>query len=157
MLVWCLYVLVWCLYVLVWCLFVHVQLCIFMMLCRFIYSYIFTYYTHIHIFSGSFGFLINWFSLHSESVFKGHLYIPDILNISYGEDRTWFWENIPLSQGVLSSECSLKTGFTVYICSCLRVYSGPCFIRPPLRETVGLEIPLRSIPNDHFHYNKPVL
>ena len=28
------------------------------------------------------------------------------------------------------------------------MYSGSCFIRPPLRETVWLTRPLRNIPND---------
>ena len=59
-------------------------------------------------------------------IFKGQLNIPEKVSLHDGcpfvtgsltwerEDRTPFWESVPWSLGVLSSQCPLKTGFTVY-------------------------------------------
>ena len=52
-------------------------------------------------------------------VFEGHFNIPSrkfplfIGSLTWGRLETTFWGNAPWSQGVLSSECPLKTGFTV--------------------------------------------
>ena len=58
-------------------------------------------------------------------VFRGPLNIPEKVSLhhrclfitgsipEHGADTSLFWENVPWSEGVLSSDCPLKTGFTV--------------------------------------------
>ena len=67
-------------------------------------------FTGIYIFCGA-----------VKPVFMGHLSITEKLSLhdsslvlEHGEDRTPFWDYVPWSEGVLSLECPLRTGFTVF-------------------------------------------
>ena len=72
-----------------------------------------------HVFKGDLNTVKPVFKGHLNTVkhvFKGHLNIwekcPYMTGVPSSQDT--FWENVPWSQGVLSSECPLRTGFIVY-------------------------------------------
>ena len=63
--------------------------------------------------------LIKCFMVQSEACLEGTPQyqgqsVPTWQVSLHGEHRTQFWESVPWSQCVPSSECPLKTGFTVY-------------------------------------------
>ena len=57
----------------------------------------------------------------------------------HGEDRAPFWESVPWSQGVLSSQCPLKMGFTVVLKWCKPCKSQDIWLESWLGDNMDLE------------------
>ena len=104
-------------------------------------------------------------------VFKGHLNIPEKVSIhdrcpfvtdslTWGRYRTRSWESVPWSQGVPSSQCPLKTGFTVHVYDSLTYYElwsctlflKHCYDHATL-QTVLVQIHTASFWKAHITYH----